>query len=105
MIALLQEMYYVRYSNFEKQLPEGIKMPKVYEADITDLVKPHYEKGLQEGIQKGKLEGKLEGLQEGQLKAKIETAKKLVKKGIDINIIIEATGLSKKELKKYGIIK
>ncbi|GIW23696.1 MAG: hypothetical protein KatS3mg068_2703 [Candidatus Sericytochromatia bacterium] len=58
MIALLQEMYYVRYSNFEKQLPEGIKMPKVYEADITDLVKPHYEKGLQEGLQKGKLEGK-----------------------------------------------
>ncbi|GIX42582.1 MAG: hypothetical protein KatS3mg129_2315 [Leptospiraceae bacterium] len=46
MIALLQEMYYVRYSNFEKQLPEGIKMPKVYEADITDLVKPHYEKGF-----------------------------------------------------------
>jgi hypothetical protein len=39
-------------------------MPKVYEADITELVKPHYEKGLQEG--------KLEG----QLEAKIETAKK-----------------------------
>ncbi|GIW23700.1 MAG: hypothetical protein KatS3mg068_2707 [Candidatus Sericytochromatia bacterium] len=70
-----------------------LKCQKVYEADITDLVKPHYEKGLQEGKKKG------------ELKAKIETAKKLIKKGIDINIIIEATGLSKKELKKYGIIK
>ncbi|GIX42611.1 MAG: hypothetical protein KatS3mg129_2344 [Leptospiraceae bacterium] len=101
MIALLQEMYYVRYSNFEKQLPEGIKMPKVYEADITDLVKPHYEKGklegLQEGLQKGKLEGKLE--------QNIETAKKMKKEGLSINLIIKITGLSKKELKKYGIIK
>jgi predicted transposase/invertase (TIGR01784 family) len=67
-------------------------MPKVYEADITELVKPHYEKGLQEG----KLEGKLE--------AKIETAKKLIQKGIDIKIIMEATGLSKSDLKKHGII-
>ncbi|GIX43206.1 MAG: hypothetical protein KatS3mg129_2939 [Leptospiraceae bacterium] len=99
MIALLHEMYYVRYSNFEKQLPEGIKMPKVYEADITDLVKPHYEKGLQEGLQKGKLEG----LQEGQLKAKIETAKKMKKEGLSIDLIVKITGLSKKDLKKYGI--
>ncbi|GIX42609.1 MAG: hypothetical protein KatS3mg129_2342 [Leptospiraceae bacterium] len=112
MIALLQEMYYVRYSNFEKQLPEGIKMPKVYEADITDLVKPHYEKGLQEGLQKGKQEGlqeglqkgKIEGLQEGELKTKIETAKKMLKKGYSIQDICDITGLSKKELKKYKII-
>ncbi|GIX43209.1 MAG: hypothetical protein KatS3mg129_2942 [Leptospiraceae bacterium] len=95
MIALLQEMYYVRYSNFEKQLPEGIKMPKVYEADITDLVKPHYDKGLEEGIKKG--------LQEGELKAKIETAKKMKKEGLSIDLIVKITGLSKKDLKKYRI--
>jgi predicted transposase/invertase (TIGR01784 family) len=87
-------------------------MPKVYEADITELVKPHYEKGLQVGLQKGLQEGLQQGLQkglqkglqEGEFKAKIETAKKLIQKGIDIKIIMEATGLSKKDLKKYGII-
>jgi predicted transposase/invertase (TIGR01784 family) len=67
-------------------------MPKVYEADITELVKPHYEKGLKEG--------KLEG----QLEAKIETAKKMKKEGLSLDLIIKITGLSKKDLKKYGII-
>jgi predicted transposase/invertase (TIGR01784 family) len=71
-------------------------MPKVYEADITELVKPHYEKGLQEGLQKG--------LQEGKLEAKIETAKKMKKKGYSIKDICEITGVSKRDLKKYKII-
>jgi predicted transposase/invertase (TIGR01784 family) len=92
MLEFLKKMYYIRYSNFEKEIPEDFPMPKVYEADITELVKPHYEKGLQEGLEKG------------EFKAKIETAKKLIQKGIDIKIIMEATGLSKKDLKKYGIL-
>jgi predicted transposase/invertase (TIGR01784 family) len=71
-------------------------MPKVYEADITELVKPHYEKGLQEGLQ--------QGLQEGEFKAKIETAKKMKKEGLSLDLIIKITGLSKKDLKKHGII-
>jgi predicted transposase/invertase (TIGR01784 family) len=83
-------------------------MPKVYEADITELVKLHYEKGLQEGLQQGIKEGLQKGLQEGlekgEFKAKIKTAKKLIQKGIDIKIIMEATGLSKSDLKKHGII-
>jgi predicted transposase/invertase (TIGR01784 family) len=87
-------------------------MPKVYEADITELVKPHYEKGLQEGLQKGLQEGLQQGLQkglqkglqEGEFKAKIETAKKMKKKGYSIKDICEITGLSKAQLKEYGII-
>jgi predicted transposase/invertase (TIGR01784 family) len=67
-------------------------MPRVYEADITELVKPHYEKGLQEGLEKG------------EFKATIETAKKMKKKGYNIKDICEITGLSKAQLKKYGII-
>jgi predicted transposase/invertase (TIGR01784 family) len=79
-------------------------MPKVYEADITELVKPHYEKGLKEGLQKGLQEGKLEGKQEGKLETKIETAKKMKKEGLSLDLIIKITGLSKKDLKKYNII-
>jgi predicted transposase/invertase (TIGR01784 family) len=92
MLEFLKQMYFIRYSNFEKEIPEDFPMPKVYEADITELVKPHYEKGLQEG--------KLEG----QLEAKIETAKKMKKEGLSLDLIIKITGLSKKDLKKYGII-
>jgi predicted transposase/invertase (TIGR01784 family) len=83
-------------------------MPKVYEADITELVKPHYEKGLQEGLQQGLQKGLQKGLQEGfekgEFKAKIETAKKMKKKGYSIKDICEITGLSKAQLKEYGII-
>jgi flagellar biosynthesis/type III secretory pathway protein FliH len=101
-------MYFIRYSNFEKEIPEDFPMPKVYEADITELVKPHYEKGLQEGLQQGIKEGLQKGLQEGlekgEFKAKIETAKKMKKEGISLDLIIKITGLSKKDLKKYNII-
>jgi hypothetical protein len=144
LIDFLYKRYYIRYINFEKEIPPEVKMPKVYEADITDLIAPFKEKwkreglkegleegkkqglkqgleqgkkegikqGLEQGIKQGLEEGKKQGLKEGleegkkqgELKTKIETAKKLLKKGIDIEIISEATGLSKKELKKYGII-
>jgi predicted transposase/invertase (TIGR01784 family) len=90
----------IRYINFEKEIPPEVKMPKVYEADITDLIAPFKEKWKKEGLE----EGKKEGIKQGELKAKIETAKKLLKKGIDIKIIVEVTGLSKKELKKYKVL-
>jgi hypothetical protein len=92
MLEFLKQMYFIRYSNFDKEIPEDFPMPKVYEADITELVKPHYEKGLKEG----KLEGKLE--------AKIETAKKMKNKGYNIKDICEITELTKAQLKEYGII-
>ena len=47
-----------------------------------------YDKGLQQGLQ--------DGLQEG----KIEIAKKLKQRKIDIDIIIETTGLTKEEIEK-----
>ena len=46
----------------------------------------------------GQLEGKLEGINEGKTVEKIEIAKKLLQKKIDIDVIMEATGLSKEEI-------
>ena len=44
------------------------------------------------GIEEGKLEGKLEG--------KKETARKFLEQGVDIEIVIKATGLSKEEIEE-----
>jgi predicted transposase/invertase (TIGR01784 family) len=55
--------------------------------------------GLNEGKQLGLNEGKQLGLEEGIEKGKQETAKKLLHKGIDINIISDATGLSIEQIK------
>ena len=60
-------------------------------------------KGIQEGIQKGIHKGETLGIAKGEKKAKLETAKKLLKQGIEIGIIIEATGLTKEEItNKYS---
>ena len=53
-------------------------------------------KGLIKGIEKGRVEGLKEGLEKG----KSEIAKNLLKQGLDIKIIINATGLSKEEIEK-----
>ena len=59
-------------------------MATVYEADITDLVKPH--------LEKVKLEGK------------IETALKMREEGDSIEKIIRITGLSVESLRDHGIV-
>jgi len=100
LIDFLYKRYYIRYINFEKEIPPEVKMPKVYEADITDLIAPFKEKWKREGLE----EGKKEGIKQGELKAKIETAKKMKKKGFSIKDIREITGLRRAQLKKYGII-
>jgi len=41
-------------------------------------------------------------LEQGIEEGKIETAKELIKNGIDIDIIARSTGFSKKEIKKLA---
>ncbi|ONI48250.1 hypothetical protein AN643_02515 [Candidatus Epulonipiscioides saccharophilum] len=45
-------------------------------------------------------EGKAEGLAEGEAKGIIKVAKNLLKKGFEIDVIMETTGLSEEEVKK-----
>ncbi len=54
--------------------------------------------GIKEGIQEGKKEGIKEGMEKGRHKEKLSIAKGLFKKGIDISIIADCTGLTEKEI-------
>ena len=56
------------------------------------------DKARNEGREEGLVEGRKEGLVEGEKKGKRETAINLLKMGIDIDSIIKATGLVKKEI-------
>lgn len=62
------------------------------------------QKFLEEGIAKGKAEGKAEGIKEGEANGEkqkgIEVAKKLLQKNIDIQTIVEVTGIPKEEIQK-----
>ncbi|MFZ7119582.1 MAG: transposase, partial [Eubacteriaceae bacterium] len=52
------------------------------------LIKEGMEKGIEKGMKKGIIEGKR------------EVAKKLLTKGLDINAIMEITGLRESEIRK-----
>ena len=49
-----------------------------------------YNSGMSSALRRGR--------QEGEKKAKLETAKKMIKKGINIETILEITGLAKEEI-------
>jgi predicted transposase/invertase (TIGR01784 family) len=58
------------------------------------------EEGMKIGEEKGKKQGIKIGEEKGIKKGKIETAKELLKMGIDIEKIAKATGLKKEEIEK-----
>ncbi len=58
--------------------------------------------GRKEGIQEGRQEGLEQGLEQGRKDTQIKVAKVLLKNNQDIELIIEATGLSKEEIKKIN---
>ena len=64
-------------------------------SEIT-LFDEYEQKGIKEGLKKG-LE---KGLEKGKIEGKIEVAKALKQKNISIEIIIEATGLTKEDIEK-----
>ena len=75
---------------------EGKEDNMVPVADVTELMRPQLEKAWDDGIEEGKKEGK----EEGRNEEKTQTAKRLKVAGVSLDIIIKATGLSEKELKK-----
>ena len=52
------------------------------------------------GIEQGIIQGKAEGIKEGINKNKIETAKNMLKEGLDVDLISKVIGLSKEEVEK-----
>ncbi len=65
----------------------------------TDL-KFAKEEGLDEGFSLGEKKGEKNGKKKGILIGKMQTAKKLLEKGISIDIISESTELPKEEILK-----
>jgi predicted transposase/invertase (TIGR01784 family) len=58
------------------------------------------EKGKQAGLEEGLMKGKQEGLEEGLIKGQYQTASNMKKKGIDLQIIVDCTGLTLEEVEK-----
>ena len=61
-----------------------------------------YDEGKEAGIREGKEAGIMEGKAAGKLEGFIETAKKLLKMGLEPSKIIQATGLSAEQLSQLA---
>jgi predicted transposase/invertase (TIGR01784 family) len=79
------------------KLEEDYKMPYV-----TSWERIAEERGVERGVKIGEERGVERGVKIGEEKGKVETARKLIQRGIDIEIIAEATGFSKEEIEKFA---
>ena len=83
---------------------EGIRKYRdticVMDYAIESGLKKGFDKGLKEGMQKGRAEGLAEGLAEGMKQERYEIARKLLEVGIPLESIMQATGLSKDDIKQ-----
>ena len=67
---------------------DAVRIQRMFADDAKNSLKKGYEKGMEKGMEKGKAE------------EKIKNAKKMKELNIDIETIIQVTGLSKEEIKK-----
>ena len=70
----------------------------VTQRDIDNSRRQAEARAHQEGLEEGRVEGRQAGLEEGALQAKLETARKLKAEGLDVEMIIRCTGLSKNQV-------
>ncbi|HEM6136845.1 TPA: hypothetical protein U2C13_000384 [Streptococcus suis] len=55
-------------------------------------------RGRRNGKEEGLAEGRLEGLAEGRLEGRLEVAQRLLNRGLDIEDVLEITGLTSEQL-------
>jgi predicted transposase/invertase (TIGR01784 family) len=123
-------IYFVKHAGTMKMIPRQLKEPKelreafesakqmkwskaeleaydargIYIQDERGRIEYALEEGKKIGEEKGKKQGikigEEKGIKKGKIEGKIETAKELLKMGIEIEKIAKATGLKKEEIEK-----
>ena len=100
------QIEYARETGREEGREEGHKVGKEegLKEGREEGRKEGKEEGLKEGHKEGKEEGIKEGREEGAKQNSCDIAKRMLEKGIDIEIISELTGLTEKEISKLNRI-
>ena len=100
------QIEYARESGREEGREEGHKVGK--EEGLKEGREEGRKEGKEEGLKEGHKEGKEEGIKEGRAEGakqnSCDIAKRMLEKGIDIEIISELTGLTEKEISKLNLI-
>ena len=96
---------YVLPYELEKQYHEEMQaaikeVEKESKRKIKESLQKGEEKGLVQGLKKGRQEGKAEGIEVGIQQGLEKTAKQMLSKGLDMQLICEMTGLSTEKLEQ-----
>ena len=83
-------------SNIQTERMEGRMEGR--EQGLAEGLEQGLAEGLEQGLAEGRAEGMEEGLEKGRMETNIENARNLKKLGVAIDIISQATGLSKKDI-------
>lgn len=68
--------------------------------DEATKIEEAMEEGYEQGREEGREEGRAEGREQGKEEANIEAAKNLLQLGVDIDIIVKSTSLTKEKVMK-----
>ncbi|EMJ35973.1 hypothetical protein LEP1GSC079_0321 [Leptospira interrogans str. FPW1039] len=88
-----------QYSNDPQkrnELEAKLKSDRDYAYDLAARFEAGELQGIEKGIKKG--------IEKGAEKEKLKSARKMLQKGMDVDMILEITGLSKKDLKDHGML-
>ena len=112
---LIRQCYKYGYSKEDTKMVMNffdwvIRLPESYKNRIKEVIRKIEEEFNMEYIpiwlrderNEGKLEGKLEGEKRGEKKAKRDAARQMLKKGFDLDTIIDITGLEKSDIEKLA---
>lgn len=90
-----EKLVYYNMSKAERQAYDEHLSAIMIQNDVLDGAKLE---GRMEGRMEGRLEGRAEGLVEGLAEGRMEVARNMKKLGVPIEIIMQSTGLSEKEI-------
>ena len=94
-----------RYAWSEEELhtyEQEEKRERDHQASLDSAHHKGWEKGKEEGREEGLTKGREEGLTKGREEGRKEIAVNLLKLGVPVEKVMEATGLSEKEIKKLA---
>lgn len=97
-----RDEYAARQYAIKQGLAEGIErgLKEGREKGKIEGIKEGMKEGKMEGIKEGRAKGLKEGIEEGSRKREVEIIKNMLKKKMDIETIVEITGLPKEEIEK-----
>ncbi|KJD45136.1 Rpn family recombination-promoting nuclease/putative transposase [Paenibacillus terrae] len=101
--GLKKAMTTLEFLSQDKEARLQYEARQKYLHDEASMIEGAREEGLKLGKSEGKAEGKAEGKVEGERQKAIEIARNMLNMGLEIDVIVKASGLSESEVRSLKV--